>query len=70
MCRSHTKMQRQTQTHPPNTQVQDVLKQRGKQLGADLTVSGFVRVQVGEGLEAEAKDFAAEVAETIKATSA
>ncbi|KAI7839700.1 hypothetical protein COHA_006507 [Chlorella ohadii] len=43
--------------------VQDVLKQNSKQLGSDLSISGFVRVQVGEGLEAEAKDFAAEVAE-------
>ncbi|PSC75347.1 elongation factor Ts [Micractinium conductrix] len=49
--------------------VQDVLKQSGKQLGADLQLTGFVRVQVGEGLEAEQKDFAAEVAETLKAAA-
>jgi len=56
-------------TFPPK-QVQDVLKQSGKQLGQPLRLTGFVRVQVGEGLEAEQKDFAAEVAETLKATAA
>lgn len=36
---------------------------------AGLRIAGFVRVQVGEGLEAEEKDFAAEVAETVRASS-
>lgn len=46
-----------------------MLQQAGKRLGGELSVSGMVRVQVGEGLEAEAKDFAAEVAETLKAAA-
>lgn len=54
---------------PTDSQVQDVLRESGKQLGAALSLSGFVRVQVGEGLEAEQKDFAAEVAETLKAAA-
>jgi elongation factor Ts len=45
------------------------LAQAGQQLGAQLRLTGFARVQVGEGLEAEQKDFAAEVAETLKATA-
>ncbi len=50
-------------------QVQEVLKQSSKQLGQDLQVTGFVRVQVGEGLEAEEKDFAKEVEETLKSVA-
>eukprot|EP00887_Chlorella_sp_A99_P000456 scaffold17.g456.t1 len=50
--------------------VQQVLADVGKEAGSKLSVSGFVRVQVGEGLEQEAKkDFAAEVAHTIQETS-
>jgi translation elongation factor EF-Ts len=34
----------------------------GKETGVPLSIAGFLRVQVGEGLErTEAKDFAAEV---------
>lgn len=39
----------------------------GQAAGAGLQVMGFVRVQVGEGLEIGVKDFAAEVAETLRA---
>ena len=33
----------------PLLQVQDVLRASGKRLGTELSLSGFVRVQVGEG---------------------
>ena len=36
--------------------------QRGLVGGSKITVTGFVRVQVGEGVEKEEKDFAKEVA--------
>lgn len=49
--------------------VQEYVKAAGKQLGIDLRVSDFVRVQVGEGLERAEKDFATEVAETVRSTS-
>lgn len=49
--------------------LQDYVKAAGKQLGIDLRISSFARVQVGEGLEKSEKDFAAEVAETIKSTT-
>ena len=52
---------------PP--QVHDVLKQRGKEVGSELRLTDFVRVQVGEGLEQEQKNFADEVAETLKAAA-
>ncbi|KAL4860237.1 Elongation factor Ts [Chlorella vulgaris] len=50
--------------------VQDVLAQAGKELGSELRLTNFLRVQVGEGLEQEQKDFAAEVADTLKAAAA
>ncbi len=50
--------------------VKDFLKESAKELGVSLTLSGFVRVQCGEGLEDEGKkDFAAEVADTLGKTS-
>lgn len=34
--------------------------------GADIKVTGFARLEVGEGIEREEEDFAAEVAKTLK----
>ncbi len=51
--------------------VQQVVADLGKQAGGPLAVTGFVRVQVGEGLDTGApgaKDFAAEVAAMTAAT--
>lgn len=48
--------------------VQDYVKTAGKQMGIDLRIGSFARVQVGEGLEKNDKGFAAEVAETLKST--
>ncbi|MEM6441816.1 MAG: translation elongation factor Ts [Pseudomonadota bacterium] len=36
-----------------------------KEAGADLAVTSFVRLEVGEGIEKEEEDFAAEVAKTM-----
>ena len=38
----------------------------GKELGANIKVTGFVRFETGEGLEKKEEDFAAEVAAQIK----
>ncbi|KAK9808957.1 hypothetical protein WJX72_007019 [[Myrmecia] bisecta] len=47
--------------------VQAVVKELGQELDLDLQLSGFVRLQCGEGLEKSAsKDFATEVAETLE----
>ena len=48
--------------------LQDYVKTAGKQMGIDLRIGSFARVQVGEGLEKSDKDFAAEVAEALKST--
>src|ERR1051326_9155090 len=45
------------------TQVGKVLEKAGKELGTPVTVEGFVRFQVGEGIEKVESDFASEVAE-------
>ena len=38
-----------------------VLEKAGKDFGAPVKIAGFVRFAVGEGIEKEATDFAAEV---------
>ena len=47
------------------TRVKSVLESLAAELGASVSVSGFVRYQLGEGIERESKDFAAEVAEQL-----
>ena len=45
------------------TQIVKVLEKASKDLGAPITVEGFVRFQVGEGIEKVESDFADEVAQ-------
>jgi elongation factor Ts len=44
------------------SKVADALASEGKRLGTELAVSRFVRFQLGEGIDRETSDFAAEVA--------
>ncbi len=44
------------------SKVSDVVAAQAKALGADVTISKFVRFQLGEGIEKKESDFAAEVA--------
>jgi elongation factor Ts len=44
------------------TPVSEVLASAGKEAGADIAISAFVRFQLGEGIEKKQDDFAAEVA--------
>ena len=44
------------------TKIAKVVENAGKQLGAPVKLAGFVRMALGEGIEKEEKDFAAEVA--------
>jgi elongation factor Ts len=47
----------------PDQTVEQLVAETGKELGSPLTVKGFVRLALGEGVEkAPAGDFAAEVA--------
>ena len=45
--------------------VSKVIEQAAKDLGAEIKLTGFVRYALGEGIEREEKDFAAEVAEAV-----
>jgi len=44
------------------TPVAEVVAAAGKDVGATITLTGFIRFQLGEGIEKEESDFAAEVA--------
>ncbi|MBJ7417994.1 MAG: translation elongation factor Ts, partial [Niveispirillum sp.] len=44
------------------TKIRKVVENAAKAVGAPVTLTGFVRFQLGEGIEKEQSDFAAEVA--------
>ena len=44
------------------TPVADVVAKAAKEAGASISLKGYVRFQLGEGIEKEVSDFAAEVA--------
>ena len=44
------------------TEVKKVIENAAKDAGADITMTGFARFNLGEGIEKEEADFAAEVA--------
>ncbi len=56
---------KQTYVVNPDLTVEKAVKEAEAGVGAPVTVSGFVRLAVGEGVEKEAEDFAAEVAKTM-----
>lgn len=49
------------------TKISKVLKDAAQDIGASITLKGFIRYGLGEGIEKEASDFAAEVAATAGA---
>ncbi len=44
------------------TRISQIVENAAKEVGAPVKLTGFVRLQLGEGIEKEEKDFAAEVA--------
>ena len=46
--------------------IEKVLEDEGKALGADIKLTGFVRMAVGEGIEKKEENFAEEVAAAVK----
>ncbi|MBB6465114.1 translation elongation factor Ts [Aminobacter carboxidus] len=50
----------------PDLTVEAALKDAEKQIGAPAKISGYVRFALGEGIEKEESDFAAEVAAAVK----
>ncbi|MBG77828.1 MAG: elongation factor Ts [Alphaproteobacteria bacterium] len=49
----------------PDNKVADVVAAAGKDAGAEIALKGFVRFQLGEGIEVEEEDFSAEVAKVV-----
>jgi elongation factor Ts len=47
------------------TPVAQVVEQAGKEAGSKIVLKDFVRFQLGEGIEKEESDFAAEVAAAV-----
>jgi elongation factor Ts len=50
----------------PDVTVEKALKDAEKEIGAPAKITGFVRYALGEGIERETSDFAAEVAAAVK----
>ncbi|MEM9331335.1 MAG: translation elongation factor Ts [Pseudomonadota bacterium] len=50
----------------PDLSVEQALKEAEKDAGAPITLKGFVRLALGEGIEKEEEDFAAEVAAAVQ----
>ena len=50
----------------PDLTVEQALKAAEKDIGAEAKITGFVRFALGEGIEKEESDFAAEVAAAVK----
>jgi elongation factor Ts len=50
----------------PDLTVEKALKEAEKQIGAPARITGFVRYALGEGIEKDKSDFAAEVAAAVK----
>ncbi|RYG11083.1 MAG: translation elongation factor Ts, partial [Caulobacteraceae bacterium] len=46
----------------PDQTIEQLVEATGKELGAPIKVSGFIRLALGEGVEKKQDDFAAEVA--------
>jgi elongation factor Ts len=56
----------QTWVHDGETKVAKVIADAAKTVGAPVKLTGFIRFALGEGIEREQKDFASEVAATLK----
>ena len=50
----------------PDTKINKLLENATKDVGAPIALTGYARIQLGEGIEKEEVDFAAEVAATAK----
>lgn len=57
----------QTSVVDPDNTISQVLEAAAKEAGAEITIKGFVRYELGEGIEKKEDDFAAEVREAVGA---
>ena len=49
----------------PDRNVETVIADEAKSLGADIKMTGYIRMEVGDGIEKKEEDFAAEVAAAV-----
>ena len=49
----------------PETKISAVIEKAAKAAGTAIKLTGFIRYQLGEGIEVEVKDFASEVASVV-----
>ena len=52
--------------HEDYSRLAQAAEAAGKELGGAVKIAGYERFQLGEGIEKESSDFAAEVAATLK----
>ena len=52
----------------PDRSIAQVIADESKALGADITLAGYSRMELGEGIEKKEEDFAAEVAAAVSAS--
>ena len=45
--------------------IEQVIDEKSKEFGGKITITNYIRYEVGEGLEKKSEDFAAEVAAQI-----
>ena len=50
----------------PDNTVEQVIENAAKELGSPIKLAGFARFAIGEGIEKEEADFAAEVSAAVK----
>ena len=55
----------QTSVIDGETQVRKVIEQAGKDMGAEIKLTAYTRMQLGDGIEKKEEDFAAEVAAAV-----
>jgi len=46
--------------------IEQVIADEAKSLGADIKMTGYVRMELGDGIEKKEEDFAAEVAAAVQ----
>ena len=49
----------------PDRSIGQVIEDEAKSIGADITLAGYSRMELGEGIEKKEEDFAAEVAAAV-----
>ncbi len=54
----------QTSVIDGETKIADVIANAAKEAGAEIKLTDYARIQLGEGIEKKEEDFAAEVAKT------